>query len=336
MSTSAESRCASSTTTRPSSSRSPRSSPGERTAWPAVMIAVSGVRRSCDTARSSAVLMTSERRSACVSTTSACSRSRSSAARSSASSAGATRSRTRARIAASSPPGPSSSSASWPLPRSSFTPRRASASLGGIEHDLDVAQAERRADEPPRLGQRVGERRPAEQDARGAGREVGFAATALGLGGARAREIRDGRRHRRGHEEHAQRHPVRRVGDHQPAGGRDVEEVERRGAQRGSSTGRRPSRGTRRRAAPRAGRRPPARPPARSPQRVDRRASSPRPRGRRRPRPKPSGERRRPAAETRERCPRRTSWTTPRPPARAGAARAGLRRRATASARACP
>ena len=81
-----------------SSSRSCAETPGSAIASAAAEIAVSGLRRSCETARSSAVFTTSAWRSAAVSTTPPCSRSRSSAALSSASSAGTTRSCNRYRL----------------------------------------------------------------------------------------------------------------------------------------------------------------------------------------------------------------------------------------------
>ena len=74
-------RCASSTVARPRSLRSARETSSlSASADPAVMIAVSGVRRSCEIVCSSAVLSSSLRRRARVSTTSDCRRSRSSAA----------------------------------------------------------------------------------------------------------------------------------------------------------------------------------------------------------------------------------------------------------------
>ena len=106
-STRCERRAASPTIIDASSSRSAGRSVGERTASPAAMIVVSGVRRSWETARSSAVLRTSECRSAWVSTTSRCRRSRSSAAASSASSEGTTRSVSRCRAPSSRSPGTS-------------------------------------------------------------------------------------------------------------------------------------------------------------------------------------------------------------------------------------
>ena len=99
MSTSRDSLRASSPITAAISSRSCWVSDGEPTASPAAEIAVSGERRSCETARNSAVLTVSALRSAAVSTTSPSSRSRSSAALSSASSAGTTRSCRRRRLA---------------------------------------------------------------------------------------------------------------------------------------------------------------------------------------------------------------------------------------------
>ena len=91
------------TTAALSSVRSSAVSDDAPSAWPAATIAVSGVRRSCDTARSSAVLMSSDRRSASVSTASACSASRLNAIATSASSAGTTRSRRRSIASAGRP-----------------------------------------------------------------------------------------------------------------------------------------------------------------------------------------------------------------------------------------
>jgi len=99
LSTSRESRCASSWITAAISSRSAGDSDGDPTAAPAAEMAVSGERKSWETARSSAVLTVSARRSAAVSTTPLSSPSRSSAALSSASSAGTTRSCSRRSLA---------------------------------------------------------------------------------------------------------------------------------------------------------------------------------------------------------------------------------------------
>ena len=94
-----DSRSASSWTPAASSRRSASSMVGAPSGSAAARIAVSGVRRSWLTARSSAVFRTSLRRSARVSTTSLSSASRSSAAASSASSDGTTRSCTRRSVA---------------------------------------------------------------------------------------------------------------------------------------------------------------------------------------------------------------------------------------------
>ena len=67
---------------------------------------------------------------------------------------------------------------------------------------------------------------PAEQHPRHLGGEVGLAAAALGLLRARAGGAGERRGDRRDDEEHDQRDPVLLVGDREPAGRRDVEEVE--------------------------------------------------------------------------------------------------------------
>ena len=205
-----------------------RSSPS---APAAVRIAVSGERRSCETARSSAVLTTSERRSAAVSTTSRCSASRSIAAASMASSAGTTRSRRRSRTAGSRPAGTSSvPSGGSPSTRAT---RRSSPSH---RPQLDRGRRQlERVGEPLRDGgQRLVEARAAQQQPRHLGGQVGLLAALVRLARAHARALGQGAGDQGGDEEDGERDPVLALGDREAARGRDVEEVEReRAGQRG-------------------------------------------------------------------------------------------------------
>ncbi len=195
------------------------SSDGEPSASPAATIAVSGERRSCETDRSTAVLISSLRRSALVSTTSAVSRSRSSAAHSSASRAEpharARRPRPRwARAACQARRAGSPRARSSPSTRSSTTAAESIRSASAMHL---AAGAESRA----RL-------RRAEQQASQLRRQVGLAAPLLRLLGALAGQLGERRGDHGRDEEDDQRDPVLGVGDREPAGRRDVEEVERR------------------------------------------------------------------------------------------------------------
>jgi len=132
------SRSPSPTTASLSSVRSSSLSDGVPSACPAATIAVSGVRKSCDTARSSAVLMSSLRRSASVCTASACIASRRRAIATSASSAGTTCERKRAETSAGRPRGTSSVAICVPsLSRSASAWRRSSASAWPRTIDAD-------------------------------------------------------------------------------------------------------------------------------------------------------------------------------------------------------
>ena len=153
---------------------------GECSASAVVRIAVSGERRSCETERSSAVLITSLRRSAAVSTTSACSASRSSAAASSASSAGA--------IAHLHAPQHGLRRAGGQHERAdlarALAQREDDAALAGV----DRAQLDRGAGEPERLREPRADRRQrllqppaAQQQPRHLGRQVGLLAALVGL-----------------------------------------------------------------------------------------------------------------------------------------------------------
>ena len=101
----APARAPSSTTRPPSSSRSASVRFGARTAAPAATIAVTGERRSCDTARNTAVFTASLRRRPSVWTASPISRSRSSTMPSIAERVGTIGSRSRSRNASGSSPG---------------------------------------------------------------------------------------------------------------------------------------------------------------------------------------------------------------------------------------
>ena len=248
------------------SATSSRCSAGDSDAEPsapaAVRIAVSGERRSCETARSSAVLSTSERRSALVSTTSRCSASRSTAAPRMASSAGTTRCCRRSRTAGGRPAGTSS------VPRGRRLAQRqgdaALVALDGAQLDRRRAQLERVRQALRDRRQRLVEARAAQQQPRHLGRQVGLLATlaaprAYGRGPLGQRAGDEG-----GDEEDDERDPVLALGDREAARRRDVEEVERR-ARWPAPSPRPASRPTpRRRAARRRGRRRRGRRPGRS------------------------------------------------------------------------
>ena len=178
------------------SSRSGCDSDGEPTASPAAEMAVSGERRSCETARSSAVLTVSARRSAAVSTTPPSSPSRSSAALSSASSAGTTRSCSLRRLA-SEVSAPTSSVPSRLVPSRSGNATRALVPLHRLHLDRRRVQLERLRQ--PRRGrrQRLGEAVAAQQQPRHLRGQVGLAPALLGVARARARDLGHRARERR-------------------------------------------------------------------------------------------------------------------------------------------
>ena len=258
-------RCASTPTASASSPRSASVRLGERKASALVRIAVSGERRSCETLRRSAVLITSLRRSAAVSTTSACSPSRSSAAASSASSDGATRACTRRSVASGAPAG-STSVPIWREPsRSGKTTLRSPASTARSSIAALVSAERPREPLADRRQRLLQPSAAAQQQPRQLGRQVGLAAALVGLQRPAARDLRERAGARGGDEEDRQRDPVLAVGDREAPGRRDVEEVEDQRARparsRAPATRPRPSR----RRAPPAGRRPRARARARRP-----------------------------------------------------------------------
>ena len=193
----------------------------------AARIAVSGVRRSWLTARSSAVFSTSLRRSARVSTTSESSSSRSSAAASSASSAGTMRSCTRRSVASGAP---------------LRQQERADLARALAERErepplvaLDRLQLDRRRRRAPAsgasrcaaTGSAVAQVLAAQQRPRHLGGQVRLAPALVGLERAAPRGVGERARDDRGDEEDGERDPVLAVGDREPARRRDVEEVER-------------------------------------------------------------------------------------------------------------
>ncbi len=131
LSTRPASRVPSSTTAALSSDRSWAVSESAPSACPAATTAVNGVRRSWETARSRAVLMSSDRRSAAVSTRSACMASRRWAMATSASSVGTTWVRSRCSVSGGRLAGTSSVAICSPsTPRSASAVRRRSADPG--------------------------------------------------------------------------------------------------------------------------------------------------------------------------------------------------------------
>ena len=209
------------------------SSVGDAIASPAATIAVSGVRRSCETARSSVVLTTSARRSARVSTDLAeqpvaLQRLPRAAPRGSARPAPAA-------AAAPPPAGPRGTQQRAELassPRAAGTRRcRSSPSTGASSIDAD-GRLERRREPLRGGGQRLRQLVAAQQQPRHLGRQVGLAPPLLGLGRARPRDLRHRAADHRDDQEHDQRDPVLAVGDREAPRRRDVEEVERQRATR--------------------------------------------------------------------------------------------------------
>ena len=232
---------------RASSRRSSSSTCSDASGSAAVTIAVIGERRSWLTDRSSAVLMTSLRRSARVSTTSPSSSSRSCAAASNASSCGTDpllrppqrRPRAGRRAAAACRSARASS-------RSGNATRRSSPSTGRSSIAADGSRSA-----PARRCAATGRTRPevlpAEQQARELRGEIGLAAALLGLLGRdgappRASELATSATTKKT----ASATQFSRVGDREAAGRRDVEEVERQraGDRRDGAERRRPSRST--------------------------------------------------------------------------------------------
>ena len=205
---------------------------GECSASAVVRIAVSGERRSCETERSSAVLITSLRRSAAVSTTSACSASRSSAAASSASSAGAIRTCTRRSTGSGAPAG-STSVPIWRVPsRSAKTTLRSPASTARSSIAA-LREAQRLGEPRADARQRLLQPPAAQQQPRHLGRQVGLLAALVGLQRALAGDLGQRARADGGEEEDASADPVLPRRDREAPGGRDVEEVERERADDG-------------------------------------------------------------------------------------------------------
>ena len=150
-------------------------------------IAVSGERRSCETARSSAVLSSSLRRSAADSTTSRASASRSSAAASSASSARERCARSRRASTGAGVVAGDEQRADRPRSRSGSATRRASPSAPASSSIAADGSSSAAAMRCAAAAERAGDARAAEQQPRQLGAEVGLAAALLGLARARAR-----------------------------------------------------------------------------------------------------------------------------------------------------
>ena len=199
--------------------------PARRAPRPDATIAVTGERRSCDTARRTAVLISSERRSARVSTTSR-GAPRARAPRQQAPPAPAGRAPRGAVLGASAGTSsvPSSSSAAGQRDRG-----RALVAADGLEHEPARAQLERlrdplrRRDPAPPAGRA---RRAARAPARRRGRPRGRAARPPARWRAASATL-EARPRRRGTPS---ARPSSRLGDREAAGRRDVEVVERRRA----------------------------------------------------------------------------------------------------------
>ena len=215
-----------------SSARSCCDSDSEPTASPAAEIAVSGERRSWETARKRAVLTASARRSAAVSTTPPSSPSRSSAALNSASSAGTTRSCSRRRLS-SEVSAPTSSVPRRLVPSRSgnamlrSSPSTASISIAAeLSSSVCASRAAAVGSASARLFPRSRSR--AISAARSASRRRASASR------VRARVTSATELARTGdHQEGDQRHPVARVPDRELAHRGQVKEVEGPGADDG-------------------------------------------------------------------------------------------------------
>ena len=211
-----------------SSPRSRSSSAGEASASADVTIAVTGERRSCETARSTAVLISSERRSARVSTTSRVSVSRARPAASSASSAGRT-----AATSSSAACGTSSVPSRSPSRASGIAAERSSAPTV-VEHEPAGRELVRLRDALRGGAERRREVGRAEQHARELGGQPCLALRAHGLGRPAPGGLGQARGDAGGDEEDDERDEVLAVGDREAAGRRDVEEVEGQRARRRS------------------------------------------------------------------------------------------------------
>ena len=216
---------------------------------------MSGVRRSCETERSSAVFISSLRRSAAVSTTSRLELAR-------LERGGEQRLQRRHdplgdALAILRGDGRGQRQRADLLAPSLRSAERGPALVAGDHAELDRrrGRADRRGEALRRDRERRVEVGPAEQDAGELGREVGLAAAAVGLDRARAREVGDHAARRGDDDERSQREPVAVVGERQAPDRRQVEEVERGRARERRERGRdrTPSRSRRRR--PRTGRR---------------------------------------------------------------------------------
>ena len=196
----------------------------------AVRIAVTGVRRSWETERSTAVFISSLRRSAAVSTISARRLSRWTAAARIEDSAGTTRSRARSRSAGDTPAGSSSAPIVSPPARSGSS---AAASDGGASprridaEGVPSACASRSAAGTSASCKTLG----AEQQLRELACQRGLTAALVELTRARTRELGDQTDHDRDRGEGREADPVAPVAEREVTGRRQVEEVERGGAQ---------------------------------------------------------------------------------------------------------
>ncbi len=225
LSTSAASRSESSTIAARSSCLSASVMVGELSISAAARIAVSGVRRSCDTVRSSAVLMSSLRRSASVSTVVRTSASRSIAAASRASRPGTSRSCTRARDSGSISAGSDQRShAALPAGEKDGQPPQIVGCLAQLQRCR--GQLERRRDPLGRDGECRVDARPAEQDARELGHQVRLTAPGLGLLRTGASDLGERARDYGDSQEDTEGDPVLAIRDREPARRGDVEEVE--------------------------------------------------------------------------------------------------------------
>ena len=102
------------------------------------------------------------------------------------------------------------------------------------EHDRRGRESEG-VSEPARcVIQRGFDARPSEQHTGELRRQIRLLTPLLGLARARPRELGHRARHDRGHEKHAERHPVAAVGDREAPRRREMEEVEGRRARRRS------------------------------------------------------------------------------------------------------
>ncbi len=221
-----------STTAALSSARSSAVSESLPSAWPAATIAVTGVRRSWETARSSAVLTSSLRRRAARLDRFGLQRVAAQGDRDERSERGHdVASCSRCSVSTGRSRG-TSSVATWE-PSAPLKRKRAAPLLAGRDAELD-----RRGGHRERLGdpvrgdrQRIRGLRAGQQLSRERRREVGLGPAALGLERAAAREL--GHRADRDRDDHesSERDPVAAVGDREAPGRGEVEEVERGGAQ---------------------------------------------------------------------------------------------------------